>query len=242
MVSVNMDCLFCGNKSPKKSLIVAPIKQLKEMLEEYDVIQYNDILNEEIDDEFKVEVYNMYERLIGLEVLDSNFNSIDDLVFCTSCSAKFHVKYLKPEGSRIQIIKDGGEINLKTENSIMTFIPSHPHWDESIPKSIQEDFAEAETAFRYNLFNSSAVMARRILEKVVNEKGAQGNNLYEKLQNILQNNSNLLTLSHKIRTIGNFGAHDDKNVSYEDVETILFFVDHFLDAMYVIPARIDSFD
>ena len=81
------------------------------------------------------------------------------------------------------------------------------------------------------------------MEQSVNDFNAPGNNLYEMIRNLLANESKLLKLIENIRILGNMAPHGnqlDQNPSEKDVLDLLSFIEHFLEAIYIMPSKISD--
>ena len=167
----------------------------------------------------------------------------NDLFQCSMCAGIIHVTIKRDQpNAKFNIIN---ESEFHERIRIVSRTPKifkPDKWDEKIPLTIRKDLAEANTAFSIYLFNASMLLLRRTLEQVTKEKEAEGKNLFEKINNLLKNEQRLLLLAENVRIFGNLAAHDEQagNLSEEDIKDLIAFVEHFLDAMYVIPAKISE--
>ena len=87
-----------------------------------------------------------------------------------------------------------------------------------------------------------AIMIGRTLEAVCNHEQVPGNNLKQKIDNLIQSDripKPLSEMADQLRQIGNLGAHDtEDDVTKEDVPIIRDFVDALLEYLYLAPAKI----
>lgn len=117
--------------------------------------------------------------------------------------------------------------------------------DERIVGSIRKDFEEANVCFSVGAFRAAAVMARRALQNVCLDKGAQPNDRLEKQidwmfsQGVIT--KDLKEWAHEVRIVGNDAAHpkkpaEDEPIAKEDADDILQLLNQFCQVLYVAPA------
>lgn len=174
-----------------------------------------------------------------ISILDYN-----DLFQCRTCKNILHVKLNRDQpNAKFDIIWDETEFHKRIK--VVTRTPSiykSEKWDESIPLNIRKDLAEANTAFSMYLFNASTLLIRRSLEQTAKDKNAVGKNLSQKIKDLLKNDHSLFSLADNIRILGNLAAHDanPSEIREEDAKDLIVFADHFVKAMYVMPAKVDE--
>ncbi|APG28337.1 hypothetical protein A7E78_11040 [Syntrophotalea acetylenivorans] len=81
---------------------------------------------------------------------------------------------------------------------------------ENIPKRIKETFEEALNCLAANCYIASAIMVRRTLEEVCEDKKAKGNNLKAKIKDLESKivlPAELLEAMDELRLLGNDAAH-----------------------------------
>ena len=120
---------------------------------------------------------------------------------------------------------------------------------EFIPQNIREDFIEAKMCLQINAIKAAATMSRRALQNSAFEKGAPDKRLIEQLKWMLDQGiitKSLYDLAEKIRIIGNDAAHPSKDgidqVTKEEAETIVKFLEKYLDHVYVTPKEIEELE
>ncbi len=144
-----------------------------------------------------------------------------------------------------------GETKNKHESSLFINIKSilpatEPSVDEKIPEGIAEDFIEAARDYNIASYKSSAVMARRTIQKMSLNLGAtKGKKLYQQIEELKKSGKlhfDLADMATEIRFLGNDGAHPDDDglddVGREDAKEILDFTSELLDDLYVRPQKI----
>ena len=128
---------------------------------------------------------------------------------------------------------------------ITTYPSGHPPViDESLAGHIRADYEEASKCYNAGLHIAAAIMCRRLIELSAKEKGAEGRNLYERIESLVEAGvltSELGKVAHRIRIIGNNGAHPDYpdliGLGQKDAEEALEFVKIYTDYVYVLPAK-----
>lgn len=128
-----------------------------------------------------------------------------------------------------------------------TWYPSNAHSPkfDGLPKNIQTAAAEAHVCLGNGQILAAAITARATLESVVKDRGADGPNLYEKVQ-CLQARGEITKLiedqAHSIRNVGNDMAHGEFDTlpDREEVEHIVEFMDVLIDTLYVQPAKLKT--
>lgn len=133
---------------------------------------------------------------------------------------------------------------------IMEIYPeSVPTCDQRIPKKIADDFLEAKRCFGAGAYKGTVVMCRRALQNTTIHKGAKKKDLFDQLNELVTKGiipEGLEKLAHSIRSMGNYGAHPDKDgldkVIKEDAEEMLNFLDHFLNYVFVMPKRVEELE
>ena len=116
--------------------------------------------------------------------------------------------------------------------------------DERIKSPIKEDFIEARKCMSVSAFRAASVMARRAVQNICLDKGANEKSKLEKQIDELAS-KNIITKdlqewAHEVRLVGNDGAHPQKPeadtpVTKEDSEDILDLLEQFCQVLYVAP-------
>lgn len=123
-----------------------------------------------------------------------------------------------------------------------------PKVDERVPVGIANDFIEASKCFNISAFKASATMARRTIQKICLNLGAdKKKKLYEQindLKNLGRLHSDLAEIATEIRFLGNDGAHPDidglDDLNEAEVQDILDFTLELLDDLYVRPSKVQT--
>jgi hypothetical protein len=147
-----------------------------------------------------------------------------------------------------------GRIALDHAWSYLAQIPTevYPYYspspDSSLPREIADDYIEVVKCYSVGSYNASVTMSRRAIETAAILKGANAkDDLRDKIKwmSSVGVEQSLIDLSTEIRLLGNTGAHVDKfdllrNVTKEDCEVTIKFLEQFLEAVYIRPARISE--
>jgi hypothetical protein len=112
-----------------------------------------------------------------------------------------------------------------------------------VPPNISEAFAEASTALMAQCPRAAAVMARRTLEAMADDKGETQGTLAQRLTALDQKgilHPSLSEWAKEVRLIGNVGAHFDpiEQVSINDARQLVSFVRELLQYIYELPAQL----
>lgn len=112
-----------------------------------------------------------------------------------------------------------------------------------LPPQIQIIYQETLQALNAYSPVLAGVGLRAIIETVCKEKSAEGRNLYEKIDDLVE--KKILTPSgasilHKIRTLGNKAAHEVTPHSAEQLGLAMEVAEHILKDVYILPKRMDS--
>lgn len=117
--------------------------------------------------------------------------------------------------------------------------------DARIKNAIKKDYEESLLCFSVSAYRAAAVMARRALQSICLDKGA---NEVEKLEKQIDwlfsqgvITKDLKDWAHEVRSVGNNAAHpkkpdEDQPVSKEDADDILQLLEQFCQVLYVAPA------
>jgi hypothetical protein len=125
-------------------------------------------------------------------------------------------------------------------NYIHSFPPSGLPLDLSnVPKPIIDALTEAHTCFTNQCFTAAAIMVRKSLEALCDERGAGGKNLVERISNlgtaVILPPQLLEGLDH-IRLLGNDAAHLDlktfASIGPDEVQFAFTFTEKVLEAIY----------
>jgi hypothetical protein len=129
---------------------------------------------------------------------------------------------------------------------IIDFYPKRtPKIDKSVPANIANDYIEAIKCFDVGAPKASVAMCRRALQSSVVEKGATKDKLNDQIDELCDKGiitKDIREWAHEIRFMGNIGAHPDKDglkdVTLEDAQEMLEFVEQYLNYVYIMPSRV----
>lgn len=166
-------------------------------------------------------------------------------VACISFGKKWSL-YLCPVCSEITMEKESwfSEETLPNGKPIVheeIIYPTTGATEHYIPKEVKDSF---DAAFKVrHLDGAICILAlRRSLEKMCKQKGAEGKDLFKKLQN-LQDKKILPEImndvSYILRKEGNSAAHaDDVEFDHDTVNLMIEFTQTILDYVYTLPEKI----
>jgi hypothetical protein len=110
---------------------------------------------------------------------------------------------------------------------------------DSIPQQISETFEEAIVCYANQCYVASAIMVRKTLEQLCEDKGTEGKNLKERLQALVKT----ITMPHELkegmdmlRILGNNAAHvrltDFDSISEKELSVSIKFTKEVLKSVY----------
>lgn len=111
-----------------------------------------------------------------------------------------------------------------------------------IPQEIKTDFEEALLCYSISAYRGAAALARRTVELICLDKGAdKDKKLYQQIDELFRNGvitKDIQEWAHEVRFLGNDAAHPSKNmVSEDDAKDILDLLDSLCEVLYVAPAK-----
>ncbi len=115
-----------------------------------------------------------------------------------------------------------------------------------VPDSIANTFRSAKRYLQQGRdadYEGACIMARRGIEQAVNELGAEGRNLYQKIENLEEKRlipPAIRDWAHHLRDIGNEGAHGGE-VTEEDAKQAVYFAEMLFTYLYSLPKRMEEY-
>jgi hypothetical protein len=117
-----------------------------------------------------------------------------------------------------------------------------------IPDPIKASFNEALRCRWMDAFGATVLMCRRALQVSCDQGKAVGSDLYNQVDDLAKKGKitePLRSMAHRIRLLGNKGAHGDytdidETVTNQDADDAIVFMQHFLEHVYVLPAKLDA--
>jgi len=119
---------------------------------------------------------------------------------------------------------------------------------EHIPESIAEDFREALRCRFVNALCATVVMCRRALQVSCNREKAEGKSLKQQIDNLAAKQlitEPLKQMAHRIRLLGNEGAHGDysdidASITAQDADDAITFMHHYLQHVYILTKLLEE--
>jgi hypothetical protein len=109
---------------------------------------------------------------------------------------------------------------------------------KNLPSSVEKSYAKAIKFKRLDP-TASVIFSRQTLEAICDDKKANGENMYEKINNLAEKIAIprlLQDAAHSVRALGNKGAHrHDAEISVDDAETLLALCDAIIGYVYEAP-------
>lgn len=115
----------------------------------------------------------------------------------------------------------------------------------AVPESIKSAYNEGVIALAANCPRAAAVMARRSLEAIADDKGETSGQLAARLANLAAKgllHPSLVEWAKEVRLVGNLGAHFDPidTVELADARQLLAFIKELLNFLYVLPWELNQ--
>ncbi|WP_461209950.1 DUF4145 domain-containing protein [Desulfocurvus sp. DL9XJH121] len=114
-----------------------------------------------------------------------------------------------------------------------------PFDTSGIPESVCACFQEALTCRTNNCFIASAIMVRRTLEVICDDVGAQGGNLFQRLDDLKTKVTlpmALLDAAQELRILGNDAAHvearDYTAIGPDELDVAILFAQEIMKGLY----------
>ncbi len=111
---------------------------------------------------------------------------------------------------------------------------------EGVPELVGKDRDEAWRSYYAGIFKGAALLGRAALELSVKLLGAPGSKLRAQIDNLADAGvitKKLAEWAHEVRATGNEAAHEMADVTLEDADAALAFLDSFLEDVYVMPHK-----
>lgn len=117
--------------------------------------------------------------------------------------------------------------------------------DVDIPDPIRPIFQEALNCNSVKAWNAVGSMARRAIQEAVIQKGGEGIDLFNQIEDLKAKGKltgSLLDFAHQVRILGRDGSHaEDKFIDLDatDAEDAIEFCGQLFDHLYVAPKRLE---
>lgn len=181
------------------------------------------------------EIYD-YELNLNIPINVIHYSDNYSLYLCPVCS-KVTLEMIHSNSAEVDYSSGSP---LKTE---LLLYPFNKVQDIYVPKAVSGAF---EAALKVRQIDGAicAIAIRRTLEMMCKDKGEQGKNLYEMLQNLSTKGTLppiLAEMASVLRELGNAAAHaDEVEFNNDMVPSMIEFTQIILDYVYNLPNRIQQ--
>ena len=120
--------------------------------------------------------------------------------------------------------------------------PSVIESPQGVPAEIDKAY-QAALKVRHVDANAFAVLLRRVIEAVCQDRAAKGKHLINKLQDLARNGdipAKLSDIAHGIRKLGNVGAHYDEDLTPAEATLLNDLCKALLEYVYTAPKQIEQ--
>lgn len=127
------------------------------------------------------------------------------------------------------------------ERKILALYPSVKiRFDSTnIPSSIRKSFEEAIDCFSYKNFRAAAVMIRRTVDQICQDKKAEGRDLYDRIEQLKTRiilPPEFFSGMHNLRMLGNDAAHTEakifEEIGEDEINISISFTKQIIEAVY----------
>ncbi len=129
-------------------------------------------------------------------------------------------------------------IESESEISYKVLYPSEEKLPIGLPDKIKKGYESAQKVKSIDA-NAYAVLMRRNLELICEDRKAEGDNLYKKLENLAAKHDiphNLVDVAHGLRNLGNVGAHPLLGeLSEKEIPILSALINAILEYVYSAP-------
>lgn len=161
-----------------------------------------------------------------------------DAYFIIECRGCKTLSFCKESVCSEDYAPDGDDLLVKRE-LFPGRIAGRPPLSDTylLPWDIQRIYEESRSALMQNLPVLTGIGIRAIVETVCKDKGAQGNDLYHKINSLTALNFITETeaaVLHDLRFMGNEAAHKVKAHTQEELNLAFTVVEHLLNTVYLL--------
>lgn len=133
-------------------------------------------------------------------------------------------------------------------NTVLSWIPAVGEGKDfpDVPSGIAAAADEAYRCLSIGASRAALLLARRVVESTAKDRGITSGTLVAKIDALCEQEEAPVLIkesAHEIRSIGNEVAHGDldDDVTQEDANDVLRFMDELLNAIYQQPARLAAY-
>jgi hypothetical protein len=160
------------------------------------------------------------------------------LAFCIRCNSPFLFRTYR-------ISWEGVDYTQTQQDLLYPRLAAEKAVPTGVPASVERPYRSAITCLEAGEFDASAIMARKSLEALCRELGAEKGSLQKRLQTLSVQrviDARLLEWADELRIIGNDAAHDlDAIISHDDARDILDFVEAILVYTFTLDQKFKAF-
>jgi len=130
------------------------------------------------------------------------------------------------------------------EDALSLMYPRSADLDDSVPQSVSNNYREAKTVQNISP-NAFAVLLRRALEALCDDRGVPAGRLQQRLEQLAQKGEIppiLAEITSVLRTLGNSGAHNtSQNVTVPMTWKMDEFFRALIEYVYIAPSKLAEF-
>lgn len=115
--------------------------------------------------------------------------------------------------------------------------PSPRELHESVPNPIRSLYAEASVAENAGALRAAGVLYRAAAERLVKDQGAEGSDLYKRIESLAAKIPEVAADLHEARLLGNYSIHEGIEFTAEEVADVAELIEEATVVLYVQPAE-----
>ena len=181
----------------------------------------------------------------GDENFSVQWNSHYQIVQCNGCKTNTFRSVSSNSEECYQVSRDEWDY-IEHENLYPSRVEGRKTLEDEVfylPSKVQRIYQETIRALNGNSPVLAGIGLRALIETVCKENDAEGRNLIEKIDDLVE--KNILTpngsqILHKIRTLGNKAAHEVKPHSEKQLGLAMDVAEHLLNDVYILPKKVET--
>lgn len=120
--------------------------------------------------------------------------------------------------------------------------PIQSHEFKYAPRQIQKSYEESRDLYRKEFYEYCLASLRILLEKIADDKNANGKTLEKKIEDLARSNiipTTIKDASNVVRQLGNKGAHGKgDNITKTQLDQLFSFIETIISYIYEIPGQL----
>ncbi len=164
-----------------------------------------------------------------------------EIIRCLGCD-QISFRISSSNSEDMDVDAEGNIIHPETEEIYPSRLMGRTALEDiySLPEKVRSIYVETHAALCTKLKILAGIGIRALVEAVCSEKSAQGQNLEEKIEDLVLKEvltKKNATVLHQTRLLGNRAAHEIKAPSDAELDVAFDIVENLLETVYIIPKK-----